>query len=151
FQEAEVVTEEVANVVNAVFQDRNTFGPHTKGKAAEHFRVIAPITEHLGMDHTGTQNLQPASLLAHGTTLATADDAVHIDLNARLGKGEMAAAKAHLAGLTKHTTCEGDQDTFQVSHGNVRPHSQTLDLVEHEFVSRGDCLVAVAHARQDHP
>ena len=40
-------------------------------------------------------------MFADRAALATADDTVHIDFDAGLGKGEMAAAKAHLTVLTK--------------------------------------------------
>src|SRR5215510_8045143 len=103
------------------------------------------------MHHTGPENLQPATLLAHGTALAATDNTVHVDLDAGLGKGEMAAAKAHLAVRTEHATGKGDQDAFEVRHGDVRSHSQTLHLVEHNLRTRRDRLIAVAHAWQDDP
>src|SRR2546426_5217882 len=79
FQEAQVVTEEIANIVDAVFQHGNTLRPHTEGKSAKHLGVIATIAEHLRMHHTGSENLQPPTVLADRAALATADDAVHID------------------------------------------------------------------------
>src|SRR4029450_10089195 len=117
FQEAEVVTEEIANIVDAVFQHGDTLRPHAEGKPAKHLGVIAAIAEHLGMHHTGSENLQPPALLADRAALATADDAVHIDLDAGLSKGEMAAAKAHLTIFAKHTAGEIDQHAFQIRHG----------------------------------
>src|SRR4030095_15349186 len=151
FQEAEVVAEEVANIVDAVFQHGNTLRPHAEGKPAKHLGVIAPIAEHLGMHHTGSKNLQPPTVLADRAALAAADDAVHIDLDAGLGKGEMAAAKAHLAVLTKHPTGKIDQHTFQIRHGDVRAYREALNLMEHDFGACRDRLIAVTHARQDDP
>src|SRR5262245_33312344 len=151
FQEAQVVTEEIANIVDAVFQHGNTLRPHAEGKAAKHLRVIATIAEHLGMHHTGSKNLQPPTVLADRAALAAADDAVHIDLDAGLSKGEMAAAKAHLAILTKHTAGKIDQHTFQSCHGDVRTYRQALNLMEHDLGAGRDRLVTVTHARQNDP
>src|SRR5207253_1002035 len=101
--------------------------------------------------HAGPENFEPATVLADRTALAAADYAVHIDLNAGLGKREMAAAKAHLAVLTEHAAGEGDQDTFEIGHGDVRADSETLNLMEHDLRACRDRLIAVAHPRQDDP
>src|SRR4051812_35688817 len=90
-------------------------------------------------------------MLADGATLAVTHHTVHIDFDARLGKGEMATAKTYLAIRTEHATGEIDQHAFQISHGDVCPHGETLDLVEHDLRACGDRLIAVAHARQDDP
>src|SRR2546423_7540991 len=103
------------------------------------------------MHHAGPENLQPPTVLADRAALTATDYTVHIDFDTRLGKWEMAAAKAHLAVRTEHTAGKGDQHPFQVRHGDVRPHSQTLNLVEHNLRARRDCLIAVAHAWQDDP
>src|SRR5215813_11928286 len=151
FQEAQVVTEEIANIVDAVFQHGNTLRPHAEGKPAKHLGVIATIVEYLGMHHTGSENLQPPTMFADRAALATADDAIHIDFDAGLGKGEMAAAKAHLTVLTKHAASESDQHTFQICHGDVRTYRKALNLMEHDLGACCDCLIAVTHAWQDDP
>src|SRR5262249_16160469 len=151
FQKAQVITEEVANIVDAVLQHGNTLRPHAKGKAAKHLGVIAAIVQYLGMHHARPENFQPFTVLPDRPTLPPADQAVHIDLNAGLGKREMAAAKTHLTVLVKHAAGEGHQDTFEVGHRDVRAHSEAFNLMEHDFRACRDGLIAVAHARQDDP
>src|SRR5262249_27396261 len=83
--------------------------------------------------------------------LAAADDAVHIDFDAGLSKGEMAAAKAHLAILAKHTAGENEQHAFHIRHGNVFSYRHAPNLMEHNIAACRDRLVAVTHARQNNP
>ena len=103
------------------------------------------------MHHAGAQDFQPAGVLAQGAAVAVADDAIHVDLDARLGEGEMAATEADLALGAVHAAGEVDQHAFQVGHGDVLADRQPLHLVEHDLRAGGDGLVAVAHARQNHP
>ena len=123
FQETQIVTEEIANVVDAVFQHGNTLRPHAEGKPAKYIGIIATIAEHLGVHHTGSENLQPPTLLTDRAALATADDAVHIDLDAGLGKGEMAATKPYLAVRTKHAGRSSPVLRLR-SVQHQQPHSQ---------------------------
>src|SRR5262249_35989254 len=101
------------------------------------------------MHHAGPENFEPAAVLADRAALAAADQAVHIDFHAGLGEREMAAAKAHLAVLTEHAAGKGDQDAFEVGHGDVGADSETLNLVEHDLRAGRDRLIAVAHPGQD--
>ena len=63
----------------------------------------------------------------------------------------MLAAEAGADLGAKEPPGKAVQGPFQVRHGDVPAHRQTLHLVELDLGPRGDLLVAVAHSRQDHP
>src|SRR4051812_41503756 len=89
-QEPQIVRIEMTNVFNIVFQHRNTFYAHTERKTAVFLRIITSHLQNLRMYHPGTENFQPARLLAHPTTFAAAHRAADIHLSAWLREREKA-------------------------------------------------------------
>src|SRR5713101_5118895 len=138
------------NVVDAVLADGDPFRSHAEGEAAEAFGIIAAILQHRGVDHACAHSLQPAAPLAHAAALAAAADAVHVDFDARFGEREVARTDAHLPVLAEHPPRECDDGPLQVGHGHAAADDQAFHLVELDLAARGDRLVAVTHARQDH-
>src|SRR5262245_35441591 len=86
-QEAEVVLEEEADVVDAVLQHGHALHAHAEGPPRDLFRVVADVAEDLGMDHARAEDLQPSRLLADATALTTTEEATHGDLGRRPGDG----------------------------------------------------------------
>ncbi len=69
-QPAQVAFEERPQVGDAVFQHGDPVDAHAEGKALPFAGVNAAGRQNLGMDHAGTQNLQPAVALADGQLAA---------------------------------------------------------------------------------
>src|SRR5438552_1157754 len=148
-QEANIVAEEVAYVVDVVLQHGGALDAHAEGEAGELARVVAAVAQDDGMDHAGAGNLQPAGVLADAAAGAATNHAVHVHLDARLGEREVAAAEAHALIGPVHQVGEFDEDAFQVGDGDLFADGDALDLVEHELAARRDLLVAIDDAGQD--
>src|SRR5262249_35267688 len=88
-QKPQIIRPKLPDVVNRVHQHRDPWRPHPEGEAAELSRVIAAIPQHDWMHHPRPHDLQPTGPLAQAASLATADDAVHIHFDARLGEREV--------------------------------------------------------------
>src|SRR5215475_6022549 len=85
-EEAQVVVEEQADVVDPVLEDRDPVDAHAEGPARDLLGIVAAVAQHLGVDHARAQDLQPARLLAYPTAGAAAQEAQHVDLRRRLGE-----------------------------------------------------------------
>src|SRR5262249_19489660 len=93
-QEPQVVRPELADVVQAVQQHRDSLRAHAEREAAVPLRVVAAVAQHHRIPHARAENFQPAGALAQAAPSAAADDAVHVHFDARLGEREVAAADA---------------------------------------------------------
>ena len=72
-QELQVVLEEQAQVVDAVFQHGDAFHTHAEGETGVFFWVDAAGSEDVGVAHATTQDFNPTCVLADVAALATAD------------------------------------------------------------------------------
>ena len=63
-----------------------------------------------------------------------AAEAGDVDLDARLGEGEVVRTDADVAIGAEDRAGEGQQGPLQVGEGDPLPHRQSLDLVEHRRV-----------------
>ena len=78
-EEADVVGEEVADVVDAVFEHGDALGAHAEGETAEDGGVVAAVLEDDGMDHAGAEDFEPAGVLADAATFGLTEDAAGVD------------------------------------------------------------------------
>ena len=148
-QEPQVVSIEQADVVNAIFDHRRPLDAKAECEAAPLVGVVAAILEHDRVHHPRSAHLQPAGVLAHPATIAMAQDAVHIGLNAGLGEGEVGATNANAALRSIQPPRKTGQRADQVGHGDAVSDCQSLHLVELMLRASGDLLVTVALAGQD--
>ena len=74
-EESGVVFGEHTEVGDAIFQVGDALNAHTEGVARVFLGVDAAELEHVGIDHTTTENLHPASMLAETAAFATTDEA----------------------------------------------------------------------------
>ncbi|MNN13737.1 hypothetical protein D3C81_1267780 [compost metagenome] len=122
----------MTNIVNAVFQHGNPFNPHTKGKAAIFFRIIAAHFENARMYHAASQNFKPACLFADTAAVAVAFHTSNINLYAWFSEREKAWTKTDLCVGSKHFAREFQQSAFKIAHANSFAYNKALDLMELE-------------------
>src|SRR5262245_22397940 len=85
-EEAQVVLEEEADVVDPVLEHGHALDAHAERPPGDVFGIVAHVAQDLRMHHARTQDLQPARLLAYPTARARAGEAEDIDLGRRLGE-----------------------------------------------------------------
>src|SRR2546425_2396720 len=132
-QEAQVVLEEQADVVDAVLEHRDALAAQAERPAGDLFGIVADVPEHLRVHHPGAQDLEPA-VLADAAAAATAEEAEHVDLGGRLREREKRRAEADARPRPEHFASEEFQRPFEVRHRHLAVDRQPLDLVEHRRV-----------------
>src|SRR5207244_11418606 len=97
-EEAQVVLEEEADVVDAVLEHRDPLDAHAERPPRDRLGIVPHIAEHLRVDHPRAQDLQPARL-ADAAAHARAEETEHIHLRRRLGERNARRAEAELRAL----------------------------------------------------
>ena len=111
--------------------------PMPKAKPVKLLRVDAAVLQHLGVDHAGAEDLEPAGLLAGAAALAVlpaapaADRAGDVDLGPRLDEREVARAEARPGPGPEVGAGEGGQRALEIREGDALADAEPLDLVEH--------------------
>ncbi len=124
--------------------------PKPNAKPCHSVRVELDVAEHVGVDPAGTAHLDPAGVLARGAADAAADEAGDVELDRRLGEGEVARAHAHLALGAEERPEELQHGALEVGQGDAPVDRQALDLEEDRRVGRVGGVAAVAAAGRDH-
>ena len=73
FQESDVVLEIESQVAHLVFEHSNALNAHTEGETSVFLAVDAAVFQHVGVNHSAAQNLEPSSALADVAAFAAAD------------------------------------------------------------------------------
>src|SRR5215211_6094257 len=137
-QPADVVVGQGAQVGQAGAEHERPLDAGPGGEAGDLVGVVAAGPEHVGVDHAGAEQLDPA-LAAAGAAAgpgAAADEAGHVDLGPGLDEREVGGAQADLALLAEVGPGVGEQGALQVGHGQAAVDGQDLDLVEHRDMGR---------------
>ena len=128
--------------------------PMPKAKPEYLVGVNAAAFQHLGMDHAGAQELNPALAVAGGADLAVhltsavAFVALHVHLAAGLGEGEVVGTEAdHRILAVEPLAPAVSKAALQVAHGDALVYHQALHLVEHGGVGGVDLILPVDPAR----
>ena len=87
-EEADVVLEVVAEVVDLPLEHGDAFDAHAEGEAAVGLGVDAAGFEDVRVHHAAAHDLQPAGAFADVAALSVADVAAHIDLRGGFGERE---------------------------------------------------------------
>ena len=95
------------------------------------------------MNHTAAENLNPALALAQTAAFAVAVKALYIQLCGWLGEWEVMWSETNNRVLAIQTFYKYLQGTFEVCHGDVFVHNQTLDLMEQWRVGCIQCIRTV--------
>ncbi len=121
-EEAQIVVEEQAQVVDAVAQHRQALHAHAEGITGVLLGIDTDRGEHIRMHHAAAQQLQPALAPAH----------VHI--RAGLDEGEVGGAEQHFRIALEEQREEAQQVVLEIGQADVLRHVQSLDLMEHRAV-----------------
>ena len=140
---------EHAQVAHLIFQVGDTLYAHTKGIAAIDGGVDATLFEHVGVNHTASQNLYPAGVLAEAAALAATDEARDVHLGTGFCEGEVAGTQANLRVGAEHLAGEAEQHLLQVGERYILVDIEALHLMEEAVGASRDGLVAVNAARAD--
>ena len=149
-EEAQVVVEEEADVVDAVLEHGDSLDAHAERPASHGLGVVAHVPEHVRVHHARAEDLEPAVLLADPAPAAAAEEAEHVHLGRRLGERKEGRAEPDARPRAEHLAGEQLERALEVAHGDVGVDGEPLHLVEHGRVR--DVGVAPVHlARADHP
>src|SRR5262245_1680404 len=150
-EEAHVVLEERADLVDAVADHRDALEAEAEREPLPLLGVDADRGEHVGVDHPAAAQLDPPRVRAHAAALAVAEDAADGELGRRLGVREEVGSEARLHGLVVEELARERLDRAEeVGHREVAVDRQALDLVEHRRMTRVERLVAVRAPGRDH-
>ena len=89
FEEPDVVFEEQADIFYTVFEEGDAFDAHSECKAGIFFTVNSACFQYCRIDHSATEHLKPASILAYIAPLAPTYAAAYIHLCRWLRKREI--------------------------------------------------------------
>ena len=89
FEETDVVLAEEAKVLYLVLEIGAALDTHTECVARVYLAVDPAKFEHVGVNHTATQNLYPACVLAEWATLAATDVATDVHLGTWFSEWEV--------------------------------------------------------------
>ena len=83
------------------------------------------------MHHTGSEDFEPAGVLADAAAFAAADDAADVDFGGRFRKGEEARTETNLDGRAKHFLAEEFQRPFEVGQTDIFIDDKAFGPGEH--------------------
>src|SRR5215210_7002492 len=116
FEEAHVVLEEEADVVQFVHQPAHAVDAEAEGEARELLGVNADRAQDVRVHHAGAAQLDPAGALAESAARAAALEAGVVGLHARLGEREVGGAEARPRLGAEEAADELGERALQVSH-----------------------------------
>src|SRR5687768_7011843 len=148
-QEAEVVLVEQSDVVDAVFQNRDTLDPHAERESRITIGIVSDRFEHRRVHHTAAADFEPSRALADRAAAAMAKHAADEDLGARFGIREEARANLHLCVRFEQLARERGQRALQIGHGDAVAYDESLDLLEHRRVRQVEVVAAIHLAGHD--
>ena len=129
-EEAEVVFEVVAEVVDLPFEHGDALNAHAECESAVLFGIYARGFEHIGVDHAASHDFQPACSLADVAAFAVTDVAADINFRRRLGEGEIGWTHADPGVRAEHLAGEKQDGLLQVGEGHAFVYVETLHLME---------------------
>ena len=148
-EEADVVGDEVADVVDVVADHGAAVDAEAEGEARPLLGVDADGLEHVGVDHPAAAQLDPARLRAHPAALALAEDAGDLELGRRLGEREERRPQPGVDVGAEVGVGERLDGAGQVAEGDAPVDDQPLDLVEDGQVAGVGRVPAVGPAGGD--
>ena len=108
----------------------DAFRSHAKGKSTVNFRIVTAIPQNFRVDHTASQYLKPAGVLADCAALAAAQEAFDIHFRGWLSKGEVGRAETGAYILPEQTPRKIREGAFQVAESDSLPDHKPFHLVE---------------------
>src|SRR5438445_417615 len=113
------------------------------------YEMRTSVAQHLRMHHPAAAHLEPSLMAAALAAHPAADPARNVELEARLGEGEVAGAHAHLALASVQRLDHVEQRALHVAHRESLVHSKPFDLAEVRQPRRFRRVAAVAPTWRD--
>ena len=123
--------EEEPQIVDAIAQHREALDAHAEGVTREVLVVDTDMAKDLGVDHSATEDLEPAGMAADTATLATTHHALDVSLGRWLGERKVGGTETYPEFLLEKGNEEVVQDALEIAEGDLLVDHETLDLVEH--------------------
>src|SRR5437763_11329270 len=136
FEEAHVVLEEEAYVVELVHEAAHAVYAEAEGEAGELFGIDVNGAQDVRVNHPRPAQFYPARPFAETTARAAALEAGVVGLHARLGERKIRGAEARARRGAEQTPDELGERALQVSHVRAALDEQALQLEEHRVVRR---------------
>ena len=129
-EETDIVLGEQTQVLDAIFEVRDTLYAHTERVSAVLLAIDAAGLEYVRIHHAAAEDLYPPRSFAERTTGTAADITTDIHLGAGLGEGEITRTQTDLGLGTEHLLAEIKQRLAQVSKADVLVDIQSFYLME---------------------
>src|SRR5215472_3643270 len=114
-QEAEIVLEKDADVVDAMAQHRDAVESEAPRPAGEFFRIVACRAEHVRVDHPAAAHLEPARAFARAAARAVARVARNVDFGGRFGELEIRRAEPRASICAEEMPAEIGRKAFEMA------------------------------------
>ena len=108
----------------------DAFRSHAKGKSTVDFGIVTAIPQNFRVDHTASQDLKPAGVLADCAALAAAQEALDIHLRGWLCEREVGRTETGAHILPEQAPCKIGEGAFQIAEGDILTDHQSFHLVE---------------------
>src|SRR3569623_2909325 len=137
---AHIALEHLAQVADAVFQQRDAVDAHAPGEALIDIGIDAAIPQHVRMPHAAAENLQPVFAFAE-TNYVLAAATLDINFHRRFGEREERRTESHIDVIDfEERLAEFRQNPSQMTKVRALVDDEALDLMKHRRVS----LVGIA-------
>ena len=133
FQESHITLKKQLNIIDPIFQHRDSLHTHAKSEAADFIRIVAVALhklEHCRIDHAATQKLDPSAVLAQSAALAATFKTRYRNVGARFREGKERRKEARLYIRTEERFHGVIQSAFEITKSNIGIHGQAFDLMK---------------------
>src|SRR5687768_1269210 len=103
------------------------------------------------MNHAASKDLKPARVLADLAAFSAAHKTLHIHFGRWFREWEIRSPETRADILPEHAPRKINQRSLQISKSNVLANDESFYLIELNFRTRRDLLMAEAHARGRDP
>src|ERR1700731_473884 len=155
-QEADVVLEKDLNIVDAIFEHSGGVHARAEGEAAGFLGIVVHEAVDGGIDHACAEEFDPGGAFAfrtgsatRGSSCSTAEGAGDVELDARLGKREIAGPEARFHAGAKKLFYEIFDSAGEIAEGDVGINGEAFDLVEGEGMGGVGIVAAIDLAGND--
>src|SRR6185437_12246905 len=121
-----------------------------KRKSAPLFRIDAAHAQNVRLYQAARQQLHPPALLANRTAGPVTDQALNIELKARLNERKVTRPQAHANIPFKDAAQQGFHEVDEIRDGNIAIHHHALKLIKRVLVRSVHLFVTEYPARSNH-
>jgi hypothetical protein len=120
----------MADILNSVTKHGNALNSHSESKTCVFFTVDIAGFQYVGVNHSATQNFEPAAVFANIATFSATNRTTYIHFGAGFGKREIRRAQPDLCSFAKQFFCKLQECLFQVGKRHIFIHIQTFNLMK---------------------